>query len=54
MIEYKYNEEALINELQSYVDSTYEQHYSQNKFQATEIIINGVTGGGFALWTTLK
>ena len=54
MIEYKYNEEALINDLKTYVDSTYEQHYSQNKFQATEFIIDGGHGEGFALGNILK
>ena len=54
MIDYKYNEEALINELQEYVDGTYEQHYSQNKFQATEFIIDGGHGEGFALGNILK
>ena len=54
MIDYKYNEEALINELQNYVDETYEQHYSQNKFQSTEFIIDGGHGEGFALGNILK
>ena len=54
MIDYKYNEKALINELQKYVDGTYEQHYSQNKFQATEFIIDGGHGEGFALGNILK
>ena len=53
-IDYKYNEEALIDELQAYVDGTYEQHYSQNKFQATEFIIDGGHGEGFALGNILK
>ena len=53
-IDYKYNEEALINELQEYVDGTYKQHYSQNKFQATEFIIDGGHGEGFALGNILK
>ena len=54
MIDYKYNEEALIDELQKYVDSTYEEHYSQNKFQATEFIIDGGHGEGFTLGNILK
>ena len=54
MIDYKYNEEALINELQEYVDGTYQQHYSQNKFQATEFIIDGGHGEGFCLGNILK
>ena len=54
MITYKYNEEELIDELKTYVDSTYEQHYSQNKFQATEFIIDGGHGEGFCLGNILK
>ena len=54
MITYKYNEEELIDELKAYVDSTYEQHYSQNKFQATEFIIDGGHGEGFCLGNILK
>ena len=33
MIEYKYNEDNLLNELKEYVDNTYGEHYSFNKFQ---------------------
>ena len=38
-IDYKYSEDRLIKELQEYVDATYGEHYSQNKFQTTEFII---------------
>lgn len=54
MIDYKFNEGALIKELQKYVDSTYNQHYSKNKFQATEFIIDSGHGMGFALGNVLK
>ena len=40
-IDYKYNERALIKEFSQYVDKTYEQHYSKDKFQATEFIMDG-------------
>ncbi len=53
-IEYRYNEFALIDELQEYVDSTYDEHYSKNKFQATEFIIDGGHGEGFCLGNILK
>ena len=43
-IDYKFNEAELIKELQQYVDSTYDQHYSKNKFQATEFIIDAGHG----------
>ena len=51
---YKYNEDKLIEDLQSYVDSTYEGHYSQNKFQTTEFIIDSGHGMGFALGNVVK
>jgi len=54
MIEYKYNEPELVQELMDYIDATYDQHYSQNKFQATEFIIDGGHGMGFALGNVLK
>ena len=53
-IEYRYNEEALIKELSSYVDSTYLQHYSLNSFQATEFIIDSGHGEGFCIGNILK
>jgi hypothetical protein len=39
-IDYKYNEGNLLKELKEYIDATYGQHYSLNKFQATEFIID--------------
>ena len=52
--DYKYNEGALIKELQSYIDATYGEHYSQNKYQATEFIIDGGHGEGFCIGNILK
>ena len=54
LADYRYNEYALIQELKEYVDSTYSEHYSKNKFQATEFIIDGGHGEGFALGNILK
>jgi hypothetical protein len=51
---YKYNEDVLIQNLKEYVDSTYSQHYSQNKYQATEFIIDSGHGEGFCLGNILK
>ena len=48
-IDYKYNEGELIKELQAYVDATYGEHYSLNKFQATEFIIDAGHGDGFCI-----
>ena len=53
-IDYKYNEGELIKELQAYVDATYGEHYSLNKFQATEFIIDAGLGEGFCIGNILK
>ena len=53
-IDYKFNEGALIEELQNYIDKTYGGHYSKNQFQSTEFIIDCGHGMGFALGNVLK
>ena len=54
MIDYKYNEGELIRQFQEYIDSTYGQHYSKDKFQATEFIIDGGHGDGFCIGNIMK
>jgi hypothetical protein len=51
---YKYNEGNLIEEFKAYVDATYDQHYSRDKFQATEFIMDGGHGTGFCIGNVLK
>ena len=53
-IEYKYNENTTLKELKEYIDSTYDEHYSKNKYQATEFIIDGGHGEGFCIGNILK
>ncbi len=53
-VEYKYNEDTALAELQKYIDSTYDEHYSKNKFQATEFIIDGGHGEGFCIGNIMK
>jgi len=53
-MEYKYKEDQMMQELQEYIDSTYSQHYSQNKYQATEFIIDAGHGLGFCIGNILK
>lgn len=53
-INYRYNEENLLAELKQYIDSTYAEHYSQNKFQATEFIIDSGHGDGFCIGNIMK
>ena len=51
---YKYNEGNTLSELKEYIDSTYDEHYSKNKFQATEFIIDGGHGEGFCIGNIMK
>lgn len=53
-IEYKYSEDRLLKEFKDYIDATYNEHYSQNKFQATEFIMDGGHGEGFCIGNIMK
>jgi len=48
-IDYKFNEGGYISELQEYIDSTYNSHYSTSKIQSTEVIIDRGHGTGFCM-----
>lgn len=54
MIKYKYSEDRILQELKAYIDSTYGEHYSQNKFQATEFIMDSGHGDGFCIGNIMK
>ena len=54
MSKYRYNEDKSLAELHRYIDSTYGEHYSKNKFQATEFIIDGGHGEGFCIGNIMK
>ena len=51
---YKYNEDLTMKEVKKYIDATYNKHYSHNKFQATEFIIDSGHGEGFCIGNILK
>ena len=53
-INYKYSEDRLLSELKEYIDGTYNEHYSQNKFQATEFILDSGHGDGFCIGNIMK
>ena len=54
IINYAFNEERILNEMKEYIDKTYDAHYSQNKYQSTEIIEDMGHGMGFALGNVIK
>ena len=53
-MKYKYNEDNALVELKQYIESTYGAHYSKDKFQATEFIIDGGHGEGFCIGNIMK
>lgn len=53
-IHYKYDEGELLNEFSKYIDNTYDQHYSLNKYQSTEFIIDSGHGEGFCIGNIMK
>ena len=48
-VDYKFGEDKYLQELREYIDSTYQGHYSTNKFQSTEVIIARGHGTGFCM-----
>lgn len=53
-IKYKYNEEELLRQLKDYVDATYGEHYADDEYQGTEIIIDMGDGLGFTRGNVVK
>jgi hypothetical protein len=53
-INYKFNEDKLLQELKKYIDATYNQHYASDKYQATDVIIDSGHGEGFSLGNIMK
>ena len=53
-IDYKYSEDVILDELKEYIDKTYQSHYSQSKFQATEFIMDNGHGEGFCIGNIMK
>lgn len=54
MIEYRYSEDKILQELKKYIDSTYGEHYSRRKFQASEFIFDTGHGVGFTVGNIMK
>ena len=53
-IDFKYSEDRIIKELDLYIKSTYGQHYSKNKFQSTQFILDSGHGEGFCIGNIMK
>ena len=54
MINYKYSEEKILNELRQYMYSTYSEHYSTGDIETTEFIIDAGHGPGHCIGNIIK
>ena len=53
-INYKFNEGKILNLAKEYIDRTYAQHYSNGKYQATDMIIDAGHGESFCIGNIMK
>jgi len=53
-VNYKFREDKILNEIKAYIGNTYNQHYANGKYQATDIILDTGHGDGFALGNIMK
>ncbi len=51
---YKFNEDSILQQIEKYVDNTYERHYAGGKYQATDMIIDSGHGEGFCMGNIMK
>ena len=54
MIDYKFKEDKIMDDIKKYIDVTYDSHYAKTVKQATEIIIDQGHGTGFCMGNILK
>jgi hypothetical protein len=54
MSKFKFEEDKILKEVYDYVAATYDGHYSFNKFQSTEFIIDSGHGEGFCMGNIIK
>ena len=53
-VNYKFNEDKILNEVKAYIGNTYDQHYANGKYQATDMIIDSGYGEGFCIGNIMK
>ena len=53
-MKYKFNENRVLDMVKHHIDSTYDEHYSKEKIQATEFIIDSGMGEGFCMGNIIK
>ena len=53
-MEYKFNEEEILLLVHRHINKTYEQHYADGKYQATDMIVDTGHGEGFCMGNIMK
>jgi len=53
-VSYKFNEDNILQQIERYIDGTYDRHYAQGKYQATDMIIDAGHGQGFCMGNIMK
>lgn len=51
---YKFKEDEILTLVRNYILKTYEGHYSMNKIQSTEFIVDAGHGEGFCIGNIIK
>lgn len=51
---YKFNEDRVLETIKQHIDKTYNQHYANGKYQATDMIIDSGYGEGFCIGNIMK
>ena len=54
MAKYKFREDEVLNKVSNYILQTYGAHYSMNKIQSTEFIVDAGHGEGFCIGNIIK
>ena len=53
-MQYKFKEDKILELVQEHVNKTYRQHYSDGKYQATDMIVDAGHGEGFCVGNIMK
>jgi len=51
---YKFNEDKILETIRQHIDDTYNKHYSNGKYQATDMILDAGHGEGFCIGNIMK
>ena len=53
-MKYKFNEDKILKLIKENIDATYSQHYANEKYQATDMILDAGHGEGFCMGNIMK